>query len=182
MLRQISSAPAFTCSGSSVLFRAASYEAPPGEVLARIEGMLGLAGADTLRYADKKKGQHRVMRLVRQGEQAQLEGFVLAGDTRAEAWIKTLLQDELPAQAYGRLLLLPGASAPVAVQSRGRQVCTCFNVSEPAIQAHLAGTRGSEDQRLASLQGALQCGTNCGSCVPELRRLVRGVITLRQAA
>jgi assimilatory nitrate reductase catalytic subunit len=167
---------------SGVLFRAASYEAPPGEVLARIEGMLGLAGADTLRYADKKKGQHRVMRLVRQGEQAQLEGFVLAGDTRAEAWIKTLLQDELPAQAYGRLLLLPGASAPVAVQSRGRQVCTCFNVSEPAIQAHLAGTRGSEDQRLASLQGALQCGTNCGSCVPELRRLVRGVITLRQAA
>ena len=23
------------------------------------------------------------------------------------------------------------------------------------------------------LQGALRCGTQCGSCVPELRRLVR---------
>ena len=75
--------------------------------------------------------------------------------------------------AYGRLLLMPGAKAPVAVVSKGRQVCTCFNVTEPAIAEQLKRSEGSEDQRLASLQSALQCGTNCGSCVPELRRLVR---------
>jgi assimilatory nitrate reductase catalytic subunit len=27
--------------------------------------------------------------------------------------------------------------------------------------------------RLATLQADLQCGTNCGSCLPELRRMVR---------
>jgi assimilatory nitrate reductase catalytic subunit len=59
-----------------------------------------------------------------------------AGDTSAEAWIATLLREELPAQSYGRLLLSPGARAPLAVQSRGKPVCTCFNVTDLAIQAN----------------------------------------------
>ena len=152
------------------------------EVVARIEALLGLDAADTLRYADRKKGQRRAMRLARNGEQARLEAFILAGDTSAQAWVKTLLQEELPAQAYGRLLLVPGAKAPVAVQSRGKQVCTCFNVTAPAIDGYLAGCSGTEDERLASLQSALKCGTNCGSCLPELKRMVRAVAPLKQAA
>ncbi|MEZ0309414.1 MAG: molybdopterin-dependent oxidoreductase, partial [Ramlibacter sp.] len=167
---------------TGVLLRAAAHEAPPDELLTRIEGVLGLAGADALRYADRKKGQRRAMKLVRRGEEARLDAFVLAGDTSAQAWVKTLLQDELPAQAYGRLLLVPGAKAPVAVQSRGKQVCTCFNVTDAAITEYLASCRGYEDERLASLQSSLKCGTNCGSCVPELKRMVRSVTVLRQAA
>jgi assimilatory nitrate reductase catalytic subunit len=167
---------------SGLLLRAAAHEAPPDELLARIETLMGLAGADTLRYADRKKGQRRAMRLVRRGDDARLESFVLAGDTSAQAWISTLLQDELPAQAYGRLLLAPGAKAPVAVQSRGKQVCTCFNVTDTDIADHLAACRGPEATRLDSLQSELRCGTNCGSCVPELKRLVRSFIPLRQAA
>ncbi|MBI5276051.1 MAG: molybdopterin-dependent oxidoreductase [Burkholderiales bacterium] len=167
---------------SGVMFRAAAYEAPPAEWLQRIEGLLGLARAETLRYADRKKGQHRAMYLKREGETTRLEAFLLAGDTSAQAWIRTLLQDELPAQAYGRLLLAPGAKPPVAVQARGKQVCTCFNVTEPQINEHLAARAGGDDERLASLQRALKCGTNCGSCVPELKRLVRSIIPLRQAA
>lgn len=167
---------------TGVLFRAAAYEAPAEDVVVRIEALLGLDAADTLRYADRKKGQRRAMRLARDGEQARLEAFVLAGDTSAQAWVRTLLQEELPAQAYGRLLLVPGAKAPVAVQSRGKQVCTCFNVTGPAIDSYLAGCSGTDGERLASLQGALKCGTNCGSCVPELKRMVRSAIPLRQAA
>ncbi|MDR3452772.1 MAG: molybdopterin-dependent oxidoreductase [Rhodoferax sp.] len=167
---------------TGLLFRAASYEAAPDEVIASIERLLGLGGTDVLRYADKKKGQRRAARLARMGDQARLTGFVLAGDISAESWIKTLLQDELPAQAYGRLLLVPGAKAPVAVQSRGKQVCTCLNVTDTAIRAHLAGVEGPEDGRLASLQASLQCGTQCGSCVPELRKIIRATVPARQAA
>ncbi|MBC5767185.1 nitrate reductase [Ramlibacter albus] len=167
---------------SGVLFRAAGYEAPPEETIAKIERLLHLHGADTLRYADRTMGQRRAMRLVRQGAEARLEAFLLAGDTSAEAWIKTLLQDELPAQSYGRQLLAPGSKPPAAVQARGKQVCTCFNVPEDAIARHLSGCAGTEDERLTSLQGALKCGTNCGSCVPELKRMVRAVIPLKQAA
>ncbi|MGE4243198.1 molybdopterin-dependent oxidoreductase [Ramlibacter sp.] len=167
---------------SGVLFRAAAYESPPEAAIARIEHLLGLDGAETLRYADRKKGQRRAMKLVRAGDAARLEAFLLAGDTSAEAWIKALLQDELPAQTYGRLLLAPGAKPPVAVQARGRQVCTCFNVSEPEIASHLQGCAGSDDERLSSLQSTLKCGTNCGSCLPELKRLVRQALPLKQAA
>ncbi len=167
---------------TGLLFRAAADYAPADDMLVQIEAILGLAGTDALRYADRKKGQRRTVRLVRNGTDTLLEGFMLAGDTSAEAWIKTLLQDALPAQAYGRLLLVPGAKAPVAVQSRGKQVCTCFNVTDEAIQSHLAGCSGTEDARLASLQGTLKCGTNCGSCVPELKRMVRTAIPLKQAA
>ena len=159
---------------SGVLFRAAAHEAPADDMLANIERILGLSGLETLRYIDKKKGQRRTVQLKRRGEEAELTGFVLAGDTSAQAWIKTLLQDELPAQAYGRLLLLPGAKPPVAVQSRGKLVCSCFNVTDAAIDAQLAAaSAGTDEDRFSSLQAALKCGTNCGSCVPELKRLLR---------
>jgi assimilatory nitrate reductase catalytic subunit len=156
-----------------VLFRAAGHEAPPDALLTRLEQLLGLNETSVLRYADRRQGQRRCVGLVRSGEQARLEAFLLAGDTRAQGWIKTLLQDELPAQAYGRLLLAPGATPPVTVPSRGRQVCSCFDVSDVAIGAHLARCGGTPAERLASLQTALQCGTNCGSCVPELQRMIR---------
>ncbi|MDP3811792.1 MAG: molybdopterin-dependent oxidoreductase [Hydrogenophaga sp.] len=166
---------------TGVLFRAAAHEAPEAALIERLEALLGLNTADVLRYADKRLGQHRVARLVRVGEVTQLDGFMLAGDTRAEAWLKPLLQDELPADAYGRRLLMPGAKPPVAIVAKGRQICTCFNVTDLAITERLASCEGNEDQRLATLQASLRCGTNCGSCVPELKRLVRATPVLLPA-
>jgi assimilatory nitrate reductase catalytic subunit len=157
-----------------ILFRAAATYAPEDDSLALIEAALGLSGNDTLRYEDKKRGQRRVARLVRCAQsKVELQGFILAGDTSAEAWIKTLLQDHLDSSAYGRLLLSPGAKAPVAIQSKGTQVCACFDVTEPEIHAQLNHCQGGETDRLAQLQGALKCGTNCGSCMPQLKKLVR---------
>ena len=158
-----------------VLFRAAAHVTPPDELLMQIEKILGLSGHDILHYADKKRGQRRTAKLTRIGDHAELTGFLLAGDTSAEAWIKTVLEGELPAQTYGRLLLSPGATAPVAVTARGKLVCSCLNVTDASITAHLATTKGNDPERLASLQAALQCGINCGSCVPELKRMVRTV-------
>jgi assimilatory nitrate reductase catalytic subunit len=165
-----------------VLFRAAADTAAAPEELAALEGLLGLHGADTLRYADARRGQHRSMRLVRSGDTTQLQAFLLAGDTRAESWVRALLQDELPAQAYGRLLLLPGAKAPVAVPAQGAVVCTCMGVTDPAIRTHLSACSGTSGERLASLQGALGCGTQCGSCLPELRRRVQQTAPATAAA
>ena len=168
---------------SGLLFRAAAYDTPDDAVLGKIEALLGLGGLDVLRYADKKRGQRRAVQLQpaaatgdaksnAKGE-TRLNAFLLAGDTSAQSWIKTLLQDELPAQTYGRMLLVPGAKPPVAVQSRGKQICTCFNVTESDIGTQLPQCKGNEDQRLVQLQGALKCGTNCGSCLPEVKRMVR---------
>ena len=97
--------------------------------------------------------------------------------SRANAWISPLLLQGLPAQAYGRQLLAPGAQAPAALrgasQDQGRQVCGCLGVSDTAITRVLEGCEGSDGERLAALQGQLRCGTNCGSCLPELKRMVR---------
>ncbi len=79
--------------------------------------------------------------------------------------------------------MVPRAKAPVAVQSRGKQVCTCFNVTDEAIAAPIrqaAAAPKTHGWRPAGAQ--LKCGTNCGSCVPELKRMVRTVIPLKQAA
>ena len=81
------------------------------------------------------------MNLLRGDRDTTLEAFLLAGDTSAQRWITTLLQDELPAQAYGRALMAPGATPPVQVVSRGQQVCACFNVADVAIDAHLGSCR-----------------------------------------
>jgi assimilatory nitrate reductase catalytic subunit len=156
-----------------LLFRAAGHEAPANELLQEIEALMDLSGTNALRYSDPKRGQRRAAHLTEGEQNTTLSGFMLAGDTRAERWIKTLLQDELPAHAYGRALLVPGATPPVAVVSRGTPVCTCFNVTDLAIESHLIACSGPVTERFQSLQSSLKCGTNCGSCVPQLQRMVR---------
>ncbi len=157
-----------------ILFRAAANYAADSELITHIEALIGLTTHETVRYEDKKLGQRRSARLVRvTGGKAQLEAFVLAGDVSAEAWIKTLLQDQLDAQTYGRLLLSPGAKAPIAIQSKGHQVCSCFNVSEHEITGFLRVCEGNDAQQLGALQDQLKCGTNCGSCLPQVKKIIR---------
>ena len=164
---------------SGLLLRAAAYDTPPPALLDALEQLLGLDSTQTLRYADARRGQRRAVRLERpQGEgatgsDAHVQAVLLSGDTRAEGWIRALVQDRLPAQSFGRQLLSSQAHAPAGVAARGKVVCSCFGVTETAIQARLADCSGSDDERLAALQGALKCGTNCGSCLPELKRMVR---------
>ena len=59
-----------------------------------------------------------------------------------------------------------------SVPVRQRQVCSCFDVSESRITEALASCDGSSQDRLAALQSTLRCGTQCGSCLPELKKLV----------
>jgi assimilatory nitrate reductase catalytic subunit len=155
-----------------VLFRAARHAAPEHGLLEQIEQLLQLQGPEVLRYSDPKRGQHRAARLIETETQTALEGFLLAGDTSAQSWITTLLKESLPAHPYGRALLIPGATPPVPVVSRGQQVCACFNVTDLAIAEHLAHSDAAPAQRLASLQASLKCGTNCGSCLPQVQRML----------
>ncbi|MCL5061273.1 MAG: (2Fe-2S)-binding protein, partial [Candidatus Thermoplasmatota archaeon] len=66
-------------------------------------------------------------------------------------------------------MLAPVARPPAGGAGRGRVVCNCLNVAEPDIVAEIAA--GAD---LATLQATLKCGTECGSCVPELKRLLAG--------
>jgi len=72
------------------------------------------------------------------------------------------------AEAVRPWILAPIASPPRGTFNRGRMVCTCNDVSESEIQAALR--QGAD---LPRLQTTLKCGTSCGSCVPELKRIIK---------
>ena len=99
--------------------------------------------------------------------------MVLAGDVSAQAWIAPLLQERQNAQPLRRALLQPGAQPPVRVAARGATVCACEGVAESAITGLLQRCVGDATQRLQQLKEGLRCGTQCGSCVPQLQRMVQ---------
>ena len=160
-----------------VLMRAACSEAPDMALLHDIEELLGLNGPASLRYVDAKRSQLRSMRLqhseAKQTQDTQLNAFLIAGDTSAQTWLKALLQTQASTKDYGRRLLMTGSKPPVALVDAGTTVCSCVGVKDVAIRNHLNIYKGDSAQRLASLQGTLKCGTQCGSCVPELRRMIQ---------
>ncbi|MBM7233475.1 nitrate reductase [Enterobacter roggenkampii] len=69
----------------------------------------------------------------------------------------------LPAERHA---LLNGQSVGKAMDP-GRIICSCFSVGEKAIREAIAGGCDS----VTALGAKLRCGTNCGSCVPELKGL-----------
>jgi assimilatory nitrate reductase catalytic subunit len=66
-----------------------------------------------------------------------------------------------------RRMLLSGRAAD-GVASSGPTVCACFGVGRDTICATIAaGARSA-----AEIGATLRAGTNCGSCIPELKRLI----------
>jgi assimilatory nitrate reductase catalytic subunit len=153
-----------------VLLRAAAQTPVEAAVLRAIEAELQLAEGRVLRYADAGKARGRALRLAADGS---LQAFLLAGDASAAPWMLDWLQQRRPAAALGRALLATGASPPLAGPPRSAQVCACHDVSEDTITTTLAELSGDDDARLAALQARLRCGTECGSCLPAVKALVR---------
>ncbi|MCE6966234.1 nitrate reductase [Enterobacter sp. MW07] len=75
--------------------------------------------------------------------------------------------DQPPRTLDARHALLSGQGANER-PAQGRIVCSCFSVGEEAIRQAIAG--GCESA--IALGAALRCGTNCGSCIPELKGLL----------
>jgi assimilatory nitrate reductase catalytic subunit len=157
-----------------VLIRAAHHAAPNAAWIDALCDALGLhRAADVLHYIDKRAGIERRVRVMRHASgDAHVQAALLVGDTQAGVWLKAYLESGQSVAALGRLLLAPGAVAPAGFKPQGKVVCSCFGVTEEAITQTLATLDGPRNARLAALQARLKCGTNCGSCVPELKRIV----------
>jgi len=82
-------------------------------------------------------------------------------------WLESLFDRETLSDAERRALLLgrPGQS----MADNGRIICACFGVGEHSLtQAIAEGARSVE-----ALGIELKAGANCGSCIPELKRLLQ---------
>ncbi|MCZ4304321.1 molybdopterin-dependent oxidoreductase [Zoogloeaceae bacterium G21618-S1] len=132
-------------------------------LLDAVDAAMGLDDpAHTLVYADT----HRDVAKRARVDDDILNAVRLSGETRAAAWLTELMVRGEPAAPVRPWLLAPLTQPPAGQPTRGKVVCNCFDVSEEAIvTAFHAG------ESLEQLQTRTQCGTNCGSCLPELKRL-----------
>jgi assimilatory nitrate reductase catalytic subunit len=165
---------------TGLLFQAACHTPVAAPILQAVADAMGLNHANVLHYQDAVRMQRRSVRLSashlsepHNQVQRSLQAFLVAGDSRSARWLKTLLQEATPLNWPARQWLMASDAPPEGAAPVSRQVCSCLNVRENAITASLQTQTGSEDQRLAGLQGQLHCGTQCGSCVPELRQIIR---------
>ena len=146
-----------------VVFRAAAESALDATQIAELDRLFRMDGDDgAIVYEDARRSIAKKA-ITRDG---RLLGVRLAGETLAQAWLKqAMAEDELDASLI-RLALAPSARPPVAMVPR-TIICKCADVSDLQIQMELA--RGSA---LAGLQENLKCGSFCGSCMPDIRRMV----------
>ena len=151
-----------------VVLRLAAEQAPERTALEQIDRILGLTGLATLAYDDPRRNLSRRVRV----DDGRLVGVRLAGDLAAESWMRDFFLSGASVIELRQRLLAGSAAAPQGFKPRGKVVCNCFNVSENEIIDFCATANGDGAAKLIALQTAKKCGTNCGSCLPELRTLV----------
>ena len=97
----------------------------------------------------------------------QITALLFAGETAATDWLADLMLARQPLGESLRYLFAPTAKIPNAPPTASRTICNCLGVTEAQI---LSVIESGAD--LPALQSKLKCGTECGSCLPELRRMV----------
>ncbi|HEY3795847.1 MAG TPA: molybdopterin-dependent oxidoreductase [Bradyrhizobium sp.] len=127
--------------------------------------MQSVAGGDLAEYRDFGGGVYRAACFA----ERRIETCLFVGPARdAGDWdvVKKLFAaDALTADQ--RRMLLSGKSAD-GLASAGPIVCACFGVGCGTIRNAIAAGANSA----AAIGARLKAGTNCGSCVPELKRLI----------
>ena len=67
-----------------------------------------------------------------------------------------------------RRMLLSGRAADGLAET-GPVICACFGVGLNVIREAIASNSATDVEAIGK---ALRAGTNCGSCLPELKRIV----------
>jgi len=146
-----------------LVLQAANKFSPSAELIKELDALLGLSdAASSMTFDDKKRGISKRVRLVHD----QVTAVRLIGETKARDWLKELLASGASATAVRPWMLAPVLVPPVGLPQRGLIICNCLDVSLNEIQDEL-----SKGSNLSMLQATLKCGTECGSCMPELKRL-----------
>lgn len=147
-----------------MVLRVAHPQAPDTDLIEQIDTLLDMTDdIPMLHYKDAKRGISK--RILVEGE--QVTGVRLTGEILAADWLKEVMTQGKLTEALRRWALAPLSAPPTGQRSRGKIICNCLDVSENEIIENIQ--IGAD---LITLQSKLKCGTECGSCVPELKRLV----------
>lgn len=120
-------------------------------------------GAERLEFVDAATGNYRL--ICRDNSGIRLMAFISADRANLPegSWLATAFAAEGEAIGWR---LLAGKSAAGA--DKGKLICSCFEVGEKDIIRAIAA--GADTTKVLGEQ--LRCGTNCGSCIPELKSLL----------
>jgi assimilatory nitrate reductase catalytic subunit len=152
----------------------AAHSVPASDaVLQQIDVILGLDDdARVMNYRDAKRGISK--RALIDG--GKLLGIRLTGETAARDWLKEIIASGGDAESFRPWLFAPLREPPQGQSKRGRIVCNCLDISEHEIKDALGSGKS-----LSQVQEILKCGTQCGSCVPELKRMSAAAAELQGA-
>ena len=132
--------------------------------------------AELAEYVDAPRGLYRAAAFA----EGRLDGCIFIGPSEAAPqWdaVRDLFGSEAIAPAQRRMLL-SGKSAG-SLPDAGPLICSCFGVGLNVIRGAL---RSGAAANVEDIGKALRAGTNCGSCLPELKRIVQGSANERVAA
>ncbi|WP_160286498.1 nitrate reductase [Pseudomonas knackmussii] len=141
--------------------RAAHSGNPDSNWLQQVDALLDLSEGMVLAYDDPRRVQGKRVRL----DGGRISGLRLAGSGIASDWLKALWQSGEADTDLRRKLLAPPGAQPAAAADK--TLCNCMNVSHSRVCAGIA-----QGLDLDGLKRELGCGTQCGSCVPEIKRLL----------
>ena len=151
-----------TVANSAGLLLASNDE--PANWRARVAALFG--AAELAKYLDEPRGIYRAAAF----DEGRLVGCLFIGKAEAPPqWdsVKALFESETLGEMQRRAVL--SGKSTDGVVDPGPVICACFGVGLNVIHAALAsGTAASVDD----IGRALRAGTNCGSCLPELKRIV----------
>jgi assimilatory nitrate reductase catalytic subunit len=148
--------------GEGVLF---ATDEPPDSWRALASRLIA-ADAQRAEYVDRSRGVARIAAF----SEGRIEGCVFVGPAHAPPqWhiVRALFESGTLSETERRLLL-SGRGADGLVDS-GPVICVCFGVGLSRIRAAIAS---GEAATVADIGRTLRAGTNCGSCLPELRGIV----------
>jgi assimilatory nitrate reductase catalytic subunit len=117
-------------------------------------------------YQDAARGNYRAAHLVNNRLESVV--FIAAESGLPERNWLTGLFAKTELERAERMALLTGRP-PLGVEDVGTIVCACFNVGEKTIQAAIREKGLKTHQEVGR---CLKAGTNCGSCVPEIKALL----------
>ncbi|MEP6480684.1 MAG: nitrite reductase large subunit NirB [Rhodoglobus sp.] len=125
-------------------------------------------------YADPARGLYQ--KIVVSDDAKTLLGGIFVGDASPYTSLRPLLGRELPAEP-GAYLSAAGGEAPTGELPDDAQLCSCNNVSVGAVRSAIRGDHDEACTELGALKACTRAGTQCGSCVPLVKKLLEMELT-----